>query len=187
MEAAQYYSNHLEEVTNAIMSFDKTEAQSIVECRELLDNVEMKVSLGFIANQFAMLSSTIEKLETRGLSLETAVGYITQVKEKLEKMYDTTYSAKLMSVLNKNKRFATVQKISSLLSGKLKKTNDEYIKQFSSSELTAFQFAPVVTCDVERMFSVYKTVLADNRRSFHFENLKYHLIIKCNVLLIFRL
>ena len=55
MEAAQYYSNHLEEVTNAIMSFDKTEAQSIVECRELLDNVEMKVSLGFIANQFAML------------------------------------------------------------------------------------------------------------------------------------
>ena len=88
MEAAQYYSNHLEEVTNAIMSFDGTEAQSIVE----------------------------------------SVGYITQVKEKLEKMCNATYFAKLMSVLNKNKIFATVQKISSLLSGKLKKTNDDHIK-----------------------------------------------------------
>ena len=70
LEAAQYYSNHLEEVTNAIMSFDGT---------ELLQNVELKISLVFIANQFAMLHSTIEKLETRGLFLETAVGYITQV------------------------------------------------------------------------------------------------------------
>ena len=85
-----------------------------------------------------------------------------------------------MSVLNKNKGFETVQKNSSLLSRKIKQTNDEYIKQFSSSELTAFQFAPVVTCDVERMFSVYKTGLADNIRSFHFENLKLNLIIKCN-------
>lgn len=180
LEAAQYYSNHLEEVNKTIMSFDETEAQSIAECRELLNNVEVKVSLAFIANQFSVLASTIEKLETRGLSLKTAVGYITEVKEKLENMYDRTYFDKFTSVLAKNKGFATVKKISSLLSGKLKKTKDEYINQYSSSELTAFQFAPVVTCDVERMFSVYKTVLADNRRSFHFENLKHHLIIKCN-------
>ena len=62
------------------MSFDETGAQSIVECRELLNNVEMRVSLTFIANQFSILASTIEKLETRGSSLETAVATSLRLK-----------------------------------------------------------------------------------------------------------
>ena len=90
------------------------------------------------------------------------------------------YIDKLDSVLEKNRSFSTLREISSLLTGRKKETESEFIKQFSSDELILFVNAPVVTCDAERVFSVYKTVLADNRRSFLFDNLKQHMIIKCN-------
>ena len=70
--------------------------------------------------------------------------------------------------------------MSALLSGKIKEIEVEFINTLSSSDLSAFKYAPVVSCDAERFFSVYKNVLAENRRSFNIENLKYHLIIKCN-------
>jgi hypothetical protein len=34
------------------------------------------------------------------------------------------------------------------------------------------KYAPITSCDVERSFSWYKSVLRPNRRTFHFENLK---------------
>ncbi|KAF0728542.1 Uncharacterized protein FWK35_00030696 [Aphis craccivora] len=38
----------------------------------------------------------------------------------------------------------------------------------------------VTSVDVERSFSVYKHLLADNHRSFKFQNIKEALIVKCN-------
>ena len=57
---------------------------------------------------------------------------------------------------------------SQLLSGKLLESENELIKSLSCSELAFFVSAPVVSCDVERIFSVYQTVLENNRRSFLF-------------------
>ncbi|KAF0711746.1 Uncharacterized protein FWK35_00032752, partial [Aphis craccivora] len=36
----------------------------------------------------------------------------------------------------------------------------------------------ITSSDVERSFSLYKTLLAPNRRSFKFENLKKSLIVR---------
>lgn len=180
LDAGMYYATYLEKVTKVVVALDETEAQSIVECKKLLENYEIKLSLSFIAANFATLSTTIEKLETRGLSLETAISSIEAVKNKFETLYDRRSIDKLNSVLEKNRGFSTLREISSLLTGHKKETENEFIKQFSSDELVLFVNAPVVTCDAERVFSVYKTVLADNRRSFLFDNLKQHMIIKCN-------
>jgi hypothetical protein len=38
--------------------------------------------------------------------------------------------------------------------------------------LTFYKYAPVTSTDIERSFSRYKTILADNRRSFDVENIK---------------
>lgn len=180
LDATEYYSAHLEEITRVIMEFDETEAQSIAECKEILNNVELKHSVAYIATKFTMLSTTINKLETRGLALESAVDCINKVEKNLQKMYDTAYFNKLISILQKNEGFSTLTEISAVLTGKTKETNNEFINLLSSSDIRAFQYAPVVSCDAERFFSVYKNVLADNRRSFNFETLKHHLIIKCN-------
>ena len=59
-------------------------------------------------------------------------------------------------------------------------TENDDVKQLSSSDLNALLYAPVVSCDAERIFSAYKTVLADNRRKYLFENLKQAMIIGCS-------
>ena len=88
LDAGMYYATNLEKVTEVVVALDETEAQSIVECKKLLENYEIKLSLSFIAANFATLSTTIEKLETRGLSLETAISSIEAVKNKFERLYD---------------------------------------------------------------------------------------------------
>jgi hypothetical protein len=39
-----------------------------------------------------------------------------------------------------------------------------------SNDVTLFKYAPLTSCDVERSFSQYKTILSDNCRSFSIEN-----------------
>lgn len=180
LAAAQYYATNLEALVNVMMSLDSNEAQSIKECQDLVNKIEIKNSLTFIATNFTILQTTITKLETRGLRIESAVQMIADVEKRLQNLHDPTYHQKLTSVLNKNVGFQTIKEISQVLSGQLNKSQNEFIKGCSCSDLSAFAFAPVVSCDVERMFSVYNTILADNRRSFLFENLKQYLIIKCN-------
>jgi hypothetical protein len=41
------------------------------------------------------------------------------------------------------------------------------------------KYASTTSVDVERSFSLYKTLLSDSRRAFAFENFRKHLIIQC--------
>lgn len=54
-------------------------------------------------------------------------------------------------------------------------------EDFSNDDLIYFKYAPISSVDVERSLSVYKNMLADNRRCFKFENLSKSLIVNCNV------
>ena len=47
-----------------------------------------------------------------------------------------------------------------------------FTTELSPSEISAFLYAPITSCDVENSFSVYKSMLADNRKTFEFENLR---------------
>jgi hypothetical protein len=57
---------------------------------------------------------------------------------------------------------------------------DRLPADISSSYLPFFKFTPISSVDVERSFSKYKYILADNRRSFKFPNLRKYLIVQCN-------
>ena len=88
------------------------------------------------------------------------------------------YSAKLNNILSKNKGFGKLNKVSQILSGDGK--IDETLEPLNMSDILSREHAPIVSCDVERVFSEYKAMLADNRRSFTFEHLRHHITIKCN-------
>jgi hypothetical protein len=45
--------------------------------------------------------------------------------------------------------------------------------------IAAMKFAPMVSCDVERSFSVYKQILSDKRICFTPENLEMYFICNC--------
>ena len=50
---------------------------------------------------------------------------------------------------------------SSTLCGMSTKSTNEMLPQFSPNELSCFEYAPLVSWDVERVFSQYKCILAD--------------------------
>lgn len=83
-------------------------------------------------------------------------------------------------VHNKNKGLNTLEKIARILEDGARGQPVEFIDGLNPSELEAFKYAPVTSCDVERSFSAYKRVLEDCRRSFVFDNLKKHVVIHCN-------
>jgi hypothetical protein len=87
--------------------------------------------------------------------------------------------AKLQSALHQNEGYSTICKFRDILSGK-QATFEEDDPELSSNDFTFFKYAQITSCEVERSFSHYKTMLSDNRRSFLFENFTICVIVYCN-------
>lgn len=94
----------------------------------------------------------------------------------MQSVPDQSVKSKMSSVLSRN---PGLKALSAVAEFKNINTIPEWTS-LSPVEIASFTFAPVVSTDVERSFSVCKSVLRDNRRSFLFENLKFHLIVQCN-------
>jgi hypothetical protein len=92
---------------------------------------------------------------------------------------EASVKPKLQFVMGRNDGYATLCKIRDILSGS-GVTLEEHEPALNSSDLTLFKHDPMTSCDAERSFSRYKTILSDNRRSFLCENFKMHVVTHCN-------
>lgn len=54
--------------------------------------------------------------------------------------------------------------------------NAEGIEELLPEDICSFKFASAVSCDIERSFSKYKSMLLDNRRNSQFESQKLHFV-----------
>ncbi|KAK3895413.1 hypothetical protein Pcinc_000865 [Petrolisthes cinctipes] len=178
IDAAMYYGKNFDVIEAVIATFDPEEAQRIQESKILLETEGMKESLLFIATNFACISSTITRLEERGLLLSSAISLVNGVLDELKSLQSDAYYGKLSNVLYKNKGFEKLKKVSQIMCGEA--IIDETVQPLTMSNMLCMKHAPIISCDVERVFSEYKAMLTDNRRSFNFENLRHHVIIKCN-------
>ena len=106
------HSDNLKSLNKVIETLDETQAQSICECKELLQNVDLTYAVSFVTSNFPVMSNAIKTLETRGVPIESIDG----VEECLKQLYDKTYSVKLSNVLAKNQGYSTILKINSILS-----------------------------------------------------------------------
>ena len=84
----------------------------------------------------------------------------------------------LLTVHFKNPGFNTITSISKVLRGDNSEIN--HLKDYSVNKISNFKYAPITSCDVEKSFSMFKPLLADNRMSFTLENLKMTFITHCN-------
>ena len=103
IDAATYYSKHFQKFEEIVMKLDKSQAVCIEECQQVLQNDEVVTSLSVIASTFSILSSSIKKLETRGLPLLDSVELINNVESELCKLYDKRYYKKFVTLLNRTK------------------------------------------------------------------------------------
>lgn len=181
IEAAMYYATHFTKIEDFLNDCDPEEAQSIPNAQAAIAKPNMKKDLAFIKCNFECLSVTITKIQAKGALLAETIDTFDSVRPRLERISKRTeFLKKFDDVANKNTGLATLRKISKVLSGEVLNEPDEFIDNLSPNELKAFQYAPAVSCDVERSFSDYKRVLENSRRSFVFDNLRKHLIIYCN-------
>lgn len=75
--------------------------------------------------------------------------------------------------LNKNPGLSKIIDIAKVLDGV------EVEIDMAPNMIAALKYAPMTSCDVERSFSIYKNILADNRTSFKPENLEKYIICNC--------
>ncbi|KAL4083671.1 hypothetical protein QTP88_028987 [Uroleucon formosanum] len=151
ISAVLYYSENFQTVKNIIESFDENDALSI---KNAMQNIKLQIAIiQDISSKFSQLTGTA------GCDI----------------------NKKLQTVLNKNKGFQIVCNISKILTGEEENVGDlDIAEDLTSSDMAYFKFAPITSADVERSFSLYKNILAPNRRTFKFENLKKSLIVQCN-------
>lgn len=128
-----------------------------------------------------LYTDAIDKLETRGLSLNTQCDIIQEVRSKIMKIPGSRgaiLQKKTDEVFSKNSGFVTLQVINTaLVHGDLQISSE--ISR-NPAVLSAYTYAPLVSVDVERSFSDYKYILSDRRQSFTQENLEKHMIVLFN-------
>lgn len=109
----------------------------------------------------------------------TACKTVKSIRQALGTLSDKKFLKKMEAVFARNPGFVEIIKIQEIIFNNSKKTSS-FICKLSSGELTMFKYAPVSSCDVERVFSIYGNFLTNQRRSFALENLKMHLVVNCN-------
>lgn len=182
IDAAIYYADNFEVVRSVVNSFDPEESEAISAAQQLMRLSNIKRELAFIKTNYSCFSTALTSIQAQGVSLSAAIEKFLAVGAQLDGTQHAAVRQKFDTIIRKNKGLAILRKISAILQGI--DTDDtepsDFINNLSPSELSAYAYAPVTSCDVERTFSSFKYIFSDRRRSFTLENLKQHLVIYCN-------
>jgi hypothetical protein len=182
--AVEYYKDNLEKVRVVLNNLDTEEAASISIAQEFVNNERIKQQLIYIFTNFYCIKSAITGLESNKLSLNEALLEVEKVKDNLDKANGSIgekVKEKFNAVLKKNPGFKTISIINKILKGEELSMDEIQIQEkYEAQEIASFKFAPITSCDVERSFSVYKSILSDNRKSFLFSNLRMYFVTHCN-------
>lgn len=156
---------------------DEEDAAAIGQTQTLF-NESAVFGLVAIVSNFSEIPATIQALEEHGLSPEDSTKRIDDLREKLRRLPAELgdISTKFEKVFGGNVGFKELCSIRDTMRGIV--TEGSLTIPVEDSLL--MKFAPIVSCEVERSFSQYKSILRDNRQSFLFENLKKYVIVACN-------
>jgi hypothetical protein len=185
INAIEYYVKYFNNFVSFIEELNPEESIHISEVQKLVQSSSLECDLAFINTNFNCLAVVIKKLESNDMLLIDSLDSVETVFTELKKSKGNSSQMafeKLKYVFNKNSGLKKISKISKIINGKtLTEEESELELNLSPEEISAFKYAPITNCEVERSFSKYKHILSDRRLSFIEENLKYYLIVNCNV------
>lgn len=185
INAAIYYAENFEAIKEIVDTFDADDAACIEAAQNDFKTTGIQEQLAHIASNFACLADAIKKLEAKGSSIVEAMDVVEDLRNKLQSsekssMTQIRAAQKLLALVKKNPGYSSLKQICDILSGKDSSMKDLHIP-YSVHDITLFKYAPIVSCDVERSFSRYKSVLQDNRLSFEIKNLAMYMICHLNM------
>jgi hypothetical protein len=183
IDAVSYYAYHFESVKEVINSLDPEGASSIQISQNILSQTNIKEQLAYISVNFKCLSERIKELEKSDLKLVESVkiveNIISQIKASKCSIAQTV-KRKLDYVLINNSGYNAVSSIAKILSGENNASISNLDVNLTVKEVMNLEFSPITSCDVERTFSRYKSLLTDKRRNYTFDNLKMTFVTLCN-------
>ena len=177
ISAVQYTNEnftYLEEILRQL----NDDVVSINLCKSISSTPHFKNDLAFISTNYGCLPQIVDHFQkqnsllTDSFSLlENSIKLISEVKGKEgEEIY-----SKMQNILAKNQGLQELKTISMIHKG------ENIDTPYSPKEIASFKYAPLVSCDVERSFNVYKDILTCKRMNLTDSNIKYHLVIACNM------
>lgn len=179
LAAAFFYADNYEGIKNAVQALCPTDALAIAKAQESLKNPALLGELAYMKCHFGQLVRAITSLEKRDLPMAEALEIISGVEASLSHVVgDIGYQAqaKLSAVLAKNPGYAVVKAINDALRGE---AISDAVK-LPPALVACFKNAPLTSVEVERSFSSFKAILADNRKRMTPQNLEQLLVAHCN-------
>ncbi|KAJ4438797.1 hypothetical protein ANN_14749 [Periplaneta americana] len=171
-KAVEYYAEHIDSINNVLLALDSEDAVSIDTAKTVTCDISVKNDLAHIQHTFSCIIKTLKSLQNRHLSLSESFEIINSTVEQLNrgrgKVADAV-RAKVDTVLSKNPGYEELQKVVAVMSGE---STVKINLDLSPADIVKLNYVPVTSCDVERSFSQYKSILRDNRRRFTFQHLK---------------
>ena len=143
----------------AISDHDIGNSDELQALQQILRSQKLSQDM-FSLSKFSKIPEIIKQLETRSLEL---VKQQELIKEFQMIIRGTVHERVFLNSLSKNPDYDVVTGESQSLSDRMN-----------------FKFCPLVNCEIERSFSVYRDLLTDKRRKFTKQNLKYMMVLKCN-------
>jgi hypothetical protein len=156
---------------------------SLAECQTIFKKPELAGQLAYIRAHFADIPTIIEKLETKNLPLTDAFKLVDDFNSKLSKNNTKTcniLTSKLSDLLKKNTGLSILRKANNILNGNFTNESHDTEIPVGAEKSYIFKYCPTTSCDVERSFSSYKTILEEKRQNFLVENIERYLVIYCN-------
>ncbi|XP_003738430.1 uncharacterized protein LOC100897181 [Galendromus occidentalis] len=183
INAALYHAEHFEAIRSFVNDLDSTDAAAIGEAQDLYRLDSLRQDLILISANLHFVPRTITLLETSGASLQESLQHVRDFEAMInftrrQKLYPV--KQKLEFVLSRNTGLESLRQIQGVLEGSLRLEESPIASALSVEQVPKFKFAPIVSCDVERSFSVFKSLFRENRNGLTAAHLKEYIVIACN-------
>uniref|UniRef100_A0A914M3A4 Uncharacterized protein n=1 Tax=Meloidogyne incognita TaxID=6306 RepID=A0A914M3A4_MELIC len=171
------HQNIIVRISDRLKRFDAKDARCIEESQACFIDSTWR-NLAYIQSNFSGLSRAITKLEKQGLPIYDALEIFANVRNEMDAAIGEIADQirnKFNNVVSSNIGLETIAQICQILSGHDTECN------IPPDLIPYYKYAPITSVDVERSFSVYKSILADNRMKFTPKNLEMYLICNFNL------
>ncbi|KAF4531152.1 hypothetical protein B566_EDAN017171 [Ephemera danica] len=163
--ATVFQADNFEKIKNVIENIDpEDDAQCVEKARQLVKNEQLPLDLVCVSSCFGFLAGKIKQLEDPKLSLSKSISILDEVITTLANQVGpraTLVNAKLTKVLQNNTGLTFMRQAAKILEGDYTGNTANVMDLLTVKEVTSLKYAQLTSCDVERSFSIYKTVLTD--------------------------